>query len=138
MRIADEPASPSTADLQGAAGHGPMTKFAIDTTDCVRVQVSGDLDLCTCSELRSELIRLIDQGTKHLILDMRGVQFMDSSGLVVLIHSRKRVAEVGGTFALMDPTAAVQKVLALTGLTKIFETHQTLNGQVVHTVSRTD
>ena len=107
-----------------------MTRFSVVTLDCTQVQVSGDLDLCTASELRSELSRLIDQGTKHLILDMREVEFMDSSGLVVLIHVRKRLAELGGTFALMDPTRAVQMVLAITGLTSTFMVQQTLNGQV--------
>lgn len=107
-----------------------MTRFAVVTVDCAQVQVSGDLDLCTASELRAELSRLIDQGTKHLVLDMREVEFMDSSGLVVLIHVRKRLAEVGGTFALMDPTRAVQRVLAITGLTRTFRVQQTVNGQV--------
>ncbi len=114
-----------------------MTRFAVVTVDCAQVQVSGDLDLCTASELRSELSRLIDQGTKHLILDMREVEFMDSSGLVVLIHVRKRLAELGGTFALMDPTGAVQRVLAITGLTSTFRVQQTLNGQVTRS-SRPD
>jgi anti-sigma B factor antagonist len=104
--------------------------FAVETVNCARVQVSGDLDLCTASQLRSELSRLIDQGTKHLVLDMRDVEFMDSSGLVVLIHVRKRLSSLGGTFALMDPHRAVQRVLAITGLTKTFMMHQTVNGQV--------
>jgi anti-sigma B factor antagonist len=114
-----------------------VTRFALETVDCAQVQVSGDLDLCTASELRSELSRLIDQGIKHLILDMREVEFMDSSGLVVLIHVRKRLAALGGTFALMDPTRAVQRVLAITGLTRTFRVHQTLNGQVTRS-SRPD
>jgi anti-sigma B factor antagonist len=115
-----------------------VTRFAVDKVECTRVQVSGDLDLCTASELRSELRRLIDHGTKHLILDMRDVGFMDSAGLVVLIYGRKRVSALGGTFALLDPTDAIQKVLAITGLTNVFVTHQTLNGQVVKSVSPPD
>lgn len=105
-----------------------MTKFTVETVDCARVYVSGELDLCTASELRSELSRLTDQGMKHLVIDMHDVEFMDSSGLVVLIQVRKRVSGLGGTFALMDPHPAVQKVLAITRLTKIFETLHTQNG----------
>jgi anti-sigma B factor antagonist len=100
-----------------------MLNLQVDTQDCFIVRVKGELDLSTAPELRAELKRLIGEGAKHLLLDLRDVTFIDSSGLVVFIYVRRRLLQKEGSFALINPNAAVKKILSIAGLDQIFETY---------------
>ncbi|MEO7803733.1 MAG: STAS domain-containing protein [Actinomycetota bacterium] len=82
--------------------------------------VKGEVDIYTAPNFRAELIRLIDQGANRLVLDLLGVDFMDSTGLSVLLSGKKRTNEANGDLKLVCTDGAVRKILTVTGLDKIF------------------
>jgi anti-sigma B factor antagonist len=87
------------------------------TGDGTRVVVRGEVDVATAPQLRDALSALVDAGVTHIALDCRGLDFLDSSGIGVLIALRKRL-DTGGSLTLEAPPAHVRKVLELTGVTE--------------------
>ena len=85
----------------------------------VVVVASGEIDLATSPELRSALT---DHEAPKLILDLRKVTFIDSSGLGVIVGQQKRSQEDGHTFSVaVEGASAVQRILDLSGLVKILD-----------------
>ena len=80
------------------------------------VVVSGELDLSTVGELSRSLGALVDQRPRALTLDLAGLQFIDSTGLNLLVRTSKRLREQEGALRLASPTPAIRRVLELVGL----------------------
>ena len=78
--------------------------------------VTGELDLRTSPELEDRLSRAFDAGAELVILDLRGIEFMDSTGLRVLLSAHQRAHESGRRFALVRGADQVERVLTLTGV----------------------
>jgi anti-anti-sigma factor len=78
--------------------------------------VSGELDLRTSPELEERLARVWATGTELVILDLRQIEFMDSTGLRVLLSAHQRAQETGRRFALVRGADQVERVLTLTGV----------------------
>ena len=87
------------------------------TDDGASVVVRGEVDMATAPQLRDELLALVDGGASRIALDCRGLDFLDSSGIGVLIAVRKRLGD-DGSLTLEAPPAHVRKVLELTGVTE--------------------
>jgi anti-sigma B factor antagonist len=83
------------------------------------IQVSGEIDLATCPQLRNVLAELVDRGVRHLVIDLEQVSFLDSSGIGVLMGTLRRVRELDGSLRLTAPSAQVRRVLELTGATML-------------------
>jgi anti-sigma B factor antagonist len=98
------------------------------STDASRtvVTVTGEIDLATQGQLRTTLNDLVVAGHVDLVLDLSGVDFVDSTGLGALIGTRRRVHAFHGSLALVIPNEAVMKVFTITGLEKVFDIHDTL------------
>jgi anti-sigma B factor antagonist len=79
------------------------------------VVVRGEIDMATAPMLRDKLNELFDAGSTRILLDCRGLDFLDSSGIGVLIAVRKRLGD-DGALTLEAPQAHVRKVLELTGV----------------------
>ena len=79
------------------------------------VAPSGAIDIATAPAVRRALIATV--GGRRLVLDLRGVEFMDSSGLQLLVQEHRRARERGGTFAITQGCTQVQRLLDLAGLT---------------------
>jgi anti-sigma B factor antagonist len=82
---------------------------------CVLVP-RGELDLASSDLLESALADAIASAVKQVIVDLRGLQFIDSIGLSVLIRADQRVRESGRRFGLVRGGSQVQRLLGLTGL----------------------
>ena len=78
--------------------------------------VNGELDLRTSPELEQRLSKAFDGGAELVILDLRGIEFMDSTGLRVLLSAHQRAHESGRRFALVRGADQVERVLTLTGV----------------------
>ena len=78
--------------------------------------VTGELDLRTSPELEERLSRAFDAGAELVILDLRQIEFMDSTGLRVLLSAHQRAHETGRRFALVRGADQVERVLTLTGV----------------------
>lgn len=84
------------------------------------VAVNGDLDLKTADPLRESLDTLIDRyRDKDLILDLADVDFVDSSGLGVILGRYRRLAQRGRTVSLAGIRPSVRTVLDLAGILTI-------------------
>jgi anti-sigma B factor antagonist len=79
------------------------------------VIVRGEVDMATAPQLRDLLNELVDAGSTRIRLDCRHLDFLDSSGIGVLVAVRKRLGEEGA-LTLEAPPAHVRKVLELTGV----------------------
>jgi anti-anti-sigma factor len=96
-----------------SAGHSFEARLSGDT---VFATLSGELDMAATFRLEPQLERVTHQpGVRGLVLDMSGVDFIDSAGLGLLLatHERLRAAQV--RLQLADPSPAVLRMLELTG-----------------------
>jgi anti-sigma B factor antagonist len=78
------------------------------------VSPRGDIDIATAPEVRE--VMLASAGGRRIVLDLRGVTFMDTSGLMLLVEGRRRAIAEGGEFAIVDGPPAVQRVIEVAGL----------------------
>lgn len=94
--------------------------------DLTVIAVKGEVDLYTAPSLKDRIADLVSGGKSRLAVELSGVEFMDSTGLGVLIGGLKRCKEAGGSLALIAPREPVVKVLAITGLDKVFRIHESV------------
>ncbi|GHU69077.1 anti-sigma F factor antagonist [Clostridia bacterium] len=86
------------------------------------VKLDGELDQDSSVRIRRELDDLIaDTRIKHLVLDMQGLTFMDSSGIGVVIGRYRTLATRGGGVAVRGESTHVQRIMKLSGLYSILE-----------------
>jgi anti-sigma B factor antagonist len=102
MGLCDE--KPDELDLE-VSEEGPGTAV---------VRATGEVDLLTAGRLRCALAHLVQQG-RHLVVDLRGVRFMDASGIGALVGAQRLARDAGLTLTLRRPTPGVAKLLTLTG-----------------------
>jgi anti-sigma B factor antagonist len=91
------------------------------------VVVNGEIDVYTAPSLRERLNELVAAGNRDLVVDMQGVDFLDSTGLGVLVGGLKRVRSLDGSLQLVCGQEKILKVFRITGLTKVFPIHPTLD-----------
>ncbi len=84
------------------------------------IEVGGEIDVYTAPKLREQLVSLVNAGSHHLIVDMEGVEFLDSTGLGVLVGGLKRVRAYDGSLKLVCTQERIVKIFRITGLTKVF------------------
>jgi anti-sigma B factor antagonist len=90
-----------------------------DGPRCV-AELDGELDVSTSERLRAELLQLIDDGCRTLVIDMSNLVLIDSTGLGVLVGVMKRILQHGGEMQLRSPRRAARKVFDITGLNRVF------------------
>jgi len=94
------------------------------------VEVGGEIDVATAPRLREQLISLVAAGHHHICVSLEAVDFIDSTGLGVLISGLKRVRTHGGGFALVCTEPRIMKVFEITGLLAVFDVHGTIDDAV--------
>jgi anti-sigma B factor antagonist len=82
--------------------------------------ISGEVDVYSAPDLRSRVGDLVDSGHRQLVLDLSGVEFLDSTGLSVLVASQNRVREIGGGLTLVCSQEWLLKLFRITGLDQVF------------------
>lgn len=91
------------------------------------LSVQGEVDVYTAPRFRERLIELVSQGKHRIVVDLEGVDFLDSTGLGVLVGGLKRVRSHDGELALVCTKSRILKVFEITGLTKVFVIHDTVD-----------
>jgi anti-sigma B factor antagonist len=94
--------------------------------DVTVVRVSGEIDMLTTPKLSSAVTEQLSQHPAVLVLDLRGVAFLGSSGLAALISARQEAAAQGATLRLVSAAHAVLRPLTATGLADLFEIYAEL------------
>ena len=98
----------------------PPEEFSISTAEDdgrVHVTVRGELDLATAPELEEIVMERIDAG-QDVVIDLRELEFMDSSGVRVLVAAHARAGRSGGRLIVVRPgqESAVGKIIEVSGL----------------------
>jgi anti-sigma B factor antagonist len=84
------------------------------------LEVAGEVDVYTGTTLRDRISGLLDSGVHDLIVDLGRVDFIDSTGLGVLVGALNRARELGGSLQLVCAQERVLKLLRITGLDQVF------------------
>ena len=103
--------------------------LSVDTSmvgDRTLVAVGGEIDVYTAPKLREKLIELVSEGSYNVVVNLEGVDFLDSTGLGVLVGALKRVKAHDGTLALVCTQEKILKIFKITGLTKVFPIHDSV------------
>ena len=87
------------------------------------IEVGGEIDVYTAPKLRERIIELVDEGQYHLVVDLEKVEFLDSTGLGVLVGGLKRVRGHDGSLQLVCTQERLLKIFRITGLSKVFAIH---------------
>ena len=89
------------------------------------VAVGGEIDVYTAPKLRDKITELVAAGTYNLVIDMSEVEFLDSTGLGVLVGGLKKVRAHDGSLQLVCNQDRLLKIFRITGLAKVFVIHDT-------------
>lgn len=102
-----------------------MSDMEKNADEFVIVTPDGDrLDSVNALQFKSRLIDVVNSGNARLALDLSGVDFMDSSGLAVLISCLRTIGD-DGEIVLIAPSPKVEKLLVITKLNRVFRTFAT-------------
>jgi anti-sigma B factor antagonist len=115
------------------SGAGGLVDLSLSTRtegDRIVVEVGGEIDVYTAPRLREQLVDLVADGKYHLIVDMEKVDFLDSTGLGVLVGGLKRVRAHDGSLRLVCTQERILKIFRITGLTKVFPIHASVEEAV--------
>jgi anti-sigma B factor antagonist len=110
-------------------------ELTIDRTDAKdgRIEVfglRGSLDIATAKSLRDAMIEAGTSGDRDVVVDLRGVEFIDSTGLGALIGAHKRVAEHHRMLRLVTNDGPIERLLNITGLIRVFALYRSVEDAV--------
>jgi anti-sigma B factor antagonist len=97
-----------------------------DASGLTIIAVGGEIDVYTAPKLRERLIGLVESGSFQLIVDMEDVEFLDSTGLGVLVGGLKRVRAHDGWIDLVCTQSRILRIFRITGLNKVFNIYDSV------------
>ena len=104
-----------TAKVPAVSDEAPLTVDAAVDSGVARVTLRGELDLDRAGALAEELSSLAGRGATSVIVDVSGLNFIDSSGLRALLSAREQLDAAGAVLRLTELSPAVDRVLEMTG-----------------------
>ncbi len=87
------------------------------------VAVGGEIDVYTAPKLRDKISEVVAAGRHELVVDLEQVEFLDSTGLGVLVGGLKKVRAEDGSLSLVCSQERLLKIFRITGLAKVFTIH---------------
>jgi anti-sigma B factor antagonist len=93
----------------------------------------GEIDVYTAPRLRQAIVDLVNGGATRVVVDMEKVDFLDSTGLGVLVEGLKRARSKESDLAIVATQDKILKIFDITGLNKAFSIHRTLDEAVGET-----
>jgi anti-sigma B factor antagonist len=88
--------------------------------DCIRIEVSGEVDIYTCQELKEKLYKSIDEHGKNLVLDCSHLTYIDSTGLGVFVAVLKKIKLIGKDIRVENLKESIKKLFVITSLDTLF------------------
>jgi anti-sigma B factor antagonist len=119
MKLPDHLASRHRANTAGSHDLDGAARLAIEAhpePGGVRVRPRGDIDLATVDSLRRHIDRCVAAGNKRVVLDLRDVTFMDSTGLHLILETDAAARAAEWELRLIQGPAHVERVFELAGL----------------------
>ena len=89
------------------------------------ISLAGEVDLYTAPEFKQQLLEVIGQGGKQVVVDFSDTTFIDSTTLGVLVGGVKRLRQNGGQLALVSTDRNITKIFEITGLDRVFTIYPT-------------
>lgn len=89
-------------------------------SDCALIRVAGEIDVYSAPQLREAILALIGTGVSHVIADLRGVDFLDSTGLGAIVGGHKRLRTNDGSLVLAASPDRIVRLFRITGLDRAF------------------
>ncbi len=86
-----------------------------------RVRISGSMFVEDATNVREKLLALFDEGVANLTFDLSGLEYIDSSGLGMLISINKRCMQKGGKIRIMELRGMAEELFKLTRLDLVFD-----------------
>ena len=99
---------------------------AITAGDCAVLRMAGEMDVYTSPKLRQQVAELAENGTIHVIADLRGIDFLDSTGLGALVGSLKRLRVRQGSLMVVTSGGRILRLFQITGLTRAFALYRSV------------
>ncbi|RJP27255.1 MAG: anti-sigma factor antagonist [Actinobacteria bacterium] len=90
------------------------------------VELEGEIDLSTSPVFKETVYGVIESGKIDVIIDLNALEFMDSTGLGVLVAALKKTSMEGGSIRLICNKRNILKVFTVTGLDKVFSIYDNL------------
>lgn len=94
------------------------------------IEVGGEVDVYTAPKLRESIVSAVDEGHNRLVVDVEKVDFLDSTGLGVLVGSLKRARSEGGSLDIVCTQERILKIFDITGLDKVFGLHSSVDDAI--------
>jgi anti-sigma B factor antagonist len=88
--------------------------------DAYVVSLAGEVDLYTAPEFKQQLLEVIGEGAKEVVVDLTDTTFIDSTTLGVLVGGVKRLRSNDGQLSLVCGDRNITKIFEITGLDKVF------------------
>ena len=98
-----------------------ITEFSIDVEESDEVptiNVSGEVDIYTCGELRQVIKDTLEKGSTTFILNFQNIHYIDSTGLGTIAHSAQQVEEKNGVIYVICSKPQIKKIFEVSGLQK--------------------
>jgi len=113
----------------GARRPGVDVNFDIKTeqlaNDTYAISLSGEIDLYTAPEFKQQLLEVIGEGARHVIVDLTSTTFIDSTTLGVLVGGLRRLRSADGDLTIVCSDRNITKIFEITGLDKVFTIYPT-------------
>jgi anti-sigma B factor antagonist len=90
------------------------------------LEIGGEIDVYTAPRLRERLIEMVNAGVRHVVVDLARVEFLDSTGLGVLVGAHRRLRATDGDLSLVCPQERLLKIFRITGLDSVFVIHSSV------------
>jgi len=120
------------------AEYGVQQPLSLETitvgSDCALIRIGGEIDVYTAPNLREAILGLIANGVLHVIADLRGVEFLDSTGLGAIVGGHKRLRTIEGSLVLASSPERITRLFRITGLDRAF----TLSASVPEAIASED
>ena len=87
------------------------------------ISLTGEVDLYTAPEFKQQLLEVINQGAKEVVVDFSNTTFIDSTTLGVLVGGVKRLRPDGGKLSIVCSDRNITKIFEITGLNRVFPIH---------------
>ena len=102
------------------------------------ISVAGEIHVTTAPEFSQRLNEAISSGTRGVVIDMSQVEFIDSTGLSVLLNGLRRVTRSDGRLALVVTNPTVLRLFEITKLDSTFDIQSTVEDAIARVQARGD
>ena len=98
-----------------------MTSNIVVDNDQINMTINGSVYVEEAARIREQLVGYLDKGYKSFVINLGNVDYIDSSGLGVLVGVQKRAIKNGAGVRIQDIRGVVKELFELTRLTSVFE-----------------